>query len=100
MTKRDAFQAENTGAWTRGAAFNFELRIAEYLKWQNHVHMDGTQAQLRNAGWQFELSVDKWQIQPFYFHHSQHALDSVGDSIKYPLEDKYGLRFVFFQKKR
>ena len=100
MTRRDAFQAETTGAWTRGAQFNFDLRLFEYLKWENHVHMDGTASQLRKAGWEFQSSVDKWPVQPFYYHHSQHALDSVGDSIKYPLIDRYGVRFVFYSKTR
>lgn len=103
LTRRDPFQPEYTGHWTRGAQFNFELRAFDYFKWENHVHMDGTKSQLRNAGWEFQLSMDKFQFQPFYYHHSEHALDSEGiDDPKrgndYPLIDRYGLRFVFYQK--
>ena len=99
LTRRDPFQPDNTGHWTRGAQFNFDLRFMEYFAWKNRVHMDGTQAQLRNAGWEFEVVLDKCQFQPFYYHHSQHAFDSNGVG-KYPLIDRYGVRFTFFNKNK
>lgn len=103
MTRRDPFQPELTGHWTRGAQFNLDLRMFCYFSWKNKIHMDGTSAQLRNAGWEFDLSFDRFQFQPFYYHHSQHALDGRGaDDPKrgndYPLIDRYGVRFVFYQR--
>lgn len=103
MTRRDPFQPEYTGEWRRGAQFIFDLRLFEYVSWRNKVHMDGTNSQLRNAGWEFDVSLDRYAIQPFYYHHSQHALDAVGAddprrSNDYPLVDRYGVRFVFYKR--
>ncbi len=103
MTRRDPFQPEYTGHWTRGAQFNLNLRMFDYFLWRNHIHMDGTKSQLRNAGWEFDIQYTAYSIQPFYYHHSQHALDGVGTDDPdrgndYPLIDRYGVRFVFYQK--
>lgn len=103
MTRRDPFQYEYTDKWRKGAQFNLSLRILEFFSWKNHIHMDGTKSQLQNAGWEFEIVMDKFCVQPFYYHHSEHALDGSGSidegrAASYPLIDRYGLRFVFYSK--
>lgn len=104
LNRRDPYQYDLTEAWTKGAAFNLNLRMFDHISWKNHLHMDGTASQLKNAGWQFDLSFDKYFIQPFYGHHSEHSLDFEaakdpdGRASDFPLVDKYGVRFVFYQK--
>lgn len=104
LTRRDPYQYELTDHWVKGAGFNFNLRIFDYISWKNFLHMDGTASQLKNAGWQFDLSFDRYPIQPFYGHHSQHSLDFEGArdpdvrASNFPLVDKVGIRLVFYEK--
>lgn len=104
LTRRDPYQPQYTHAWSKGGQFNFNLRALDYFSWKNQVHFDGTHSQLQHAGWAFDVSYDRWCVQPFYFHHSQHAFDDRGlenpkEASDFPLIDRYGLRFVFYQKK-
>lgn len=103
LTRRDPYQPQYTDDWSKGGRFNFDLRVGEYFSWKNQVHFDGTPSQLQHAGWLFDVSFDKYQIQPFYTHHSQHSFDDRGaedpsQPSDFPLIDRYGLRFVFFQR--
>jgi hypothetical protein len=104
--RRDSYLPEYTGYWTEGAAFNLHLRMASILKWTNKLHMDATTTGLKHCGWQFEVRMDYFDtIQPFLRHHSQHALDQRGTGYihtgrGFPVEDLYGLSFVFHDSTR
>lgn len=98
--RRDSYQPAYTGQWTSGSQFNFDLRMFQIFRWDNHLHLDSTDAQIRNVGWRFDIFMDFYKpIQPFYHHHSQHSLDSSEHAIdRFPLEDEYGLRFLFYSR--
>lgn len=104
--RRDPYQPEYTGKWRDGVAANLNLRLLKVFRWENRVHSDGTESQLRNVGWEFRMLMD-WNdyLQPFYYHHSQHAMDSVGaDDPRiqndFPVQDSWGIRLIFFKKGR
>lgn len=97
--RREYFQPEDRGKWQGGARFNFDLRIGEYVQWKNVLHFDKTNSQIRNVGWEYWLLCDYSKyIQPFYYHHSQHATERAKDT--FPLENYYGVRFIFYSKGR
>ncbi len=98
LGRRDPYQPELNGQWTHGGRFNLNLRVAEYFQWENHLHFAGTEGQLRDAGWEWRAVVDRYAIQPFYWHHSQHALDGSGVG-KFPIDNAYGLRFEFYNRR-
>ncbi len=105
--KRDPYLPEYTGKWTEGAAFNLHLRFLEVFKWTNKLHMDATDTGLKHCGWEYELVMDRFaRLQPFAYHHSQHSLDRRGTGFMsggkngFPVEDRYGIRFVFHTTSR
>jgi hypothetical protein len=82
----------------------FQLRIMDIWYWRNDVHVEGTDAQFRTVGWNFELGlhVNKW-VDTYYEHHSRHRLDSnyPGESAaRFPVEDSYGVTLNFYQTTR
>lgn len=97
---------ETTGeTWSQGGAFNLNLNLIRWdwfqLSWDNRLHMESTEAQIRGAGWEFTVAVslaDK--INLYYKHHSQHLLDAVPDpsNREYPLLDQYGVELVLWQR--
>lgn len=104
LTRRDPYQPQYTHDWSKGGQFNFDLRVIDYFSWKNKVHFDGTHSQLQHAGWEFDVSFDKYAIQPFYYHHSEHSFDDRGaenplEPSDFPLVDRYGLRFVFYHQR-
>ena len=90
--------------WLGGAAVNFDLDLVGTrdwgLRWDNRVHGEGTEAQFRTVGWQYRLGL---QLGPkfslYHEHHSRHVLDADRDD-KFPLENFYGARVVFFERER
>jgi hypothetical protein len=96
--KREGYLPERDGEWTNGADFNLNLRFAEYFRWDNRFHMDGVDSRLLHVGWEYRLILDKYPLQPFYYHHSQHALEDAPRGRKFPVEDSYGLRMVFWDR--
>lgn len=93
-------QDEGTEEWHGGAAFNLNLNLASYngygLYWDNKPYLNGTKAQVRQAGWEWEVGAGYKKCQTlFWRHHSTHILDeaSVG---KYPLSNQFGIRVTFF----
>jgi len=94
INKTEPYQPDLTGAWTVGGAFNFDLRFMEVFKWENKIHLDGARKKVMHAGWEFTLSLDTWyQVQPFFYHHSEHSADRFGATREYPLIDRIGIRF-------
>lgn len=92
LFRRDPYQPEYTEKWTQGGQFNFDLRFLQVLKWENGIHVDGTESQLRNAGWEFTVTTDYYyHLRPFYYHHSEHAFDTVGSQKRFPVVDRYGI---------
>jgi hypothetical protein len=80
---------EGTEEWHGGAAFNLNLTLASYqgvgLYWDNKPYLNGTKAQVRQAGWEWEVGAGVGRCQNvFWRHHSTHLLDAASDH-KYPL---------------
>lgn len=86
--------------WQTGSAINYDLRLMQVFSWKNKIHMNSAHSKVQHAGWEFFLSMDYFKrVQPFYWHHSQHALDDEGRSNetgRYPIFDRVGLRFCFY----
>jgi hypothetical protein len=88
--------------WKDGAAVTFNLTLAAIgpasLYWDNRVHEDSTNKQVRFIGWEWEAGAS-WdrQVDIFWHHHSQHLLDQSSD-MRYPLENHYGVRFTFYER--
>ena len=99
IKKRDAYLVEDSDSFTSGNNFNLKLRILEVFRWDNKLHINSTSAQIRHVGWEFEVRMDYFTpIQPFYYHFSQHALERDRGNGAFPVEDKYGLRFIFIDQ--
>jgi hypothetical protein len=102
----DATKAESGEEhWAYGFATQFNLRLLSVgpgtVYWDNRVHGEATNAQVREVGWQYEAGLDvARRVQLYYGHHSRHILDTAGatDSIRFPLDNVYGARVVFYRE--
>src|SRR5690606_17563458 len=88
--------------WDKGIAATFNLDLFRYRKvgvyFNNFVHTDGTNHQVRSVGWKWDAGVSlNSKLDVFYKHHSRHVMDAERDS-KFPLENRYGIRFKFISK--
>lgn len=80
--------------------------LNDILKWRNELHTEGTDEKLTTVGWHYMLALPlPGGLELFTEHHSRHTMDSVQPTIqgetkptRYPVEDSYGLRVVFFEK--
>lgn len=91
-------------------ATEFDLRLFnDWLYWNNRVHGEGTEAKFETMGWHYELGLDLGKIQLFWEHHSRHVLDreqpyywderrDTWRQVKYPVEDSYGVRLIFYRR--
>lgn len=88
---------------------NFDLALFnDFVKWENDLHGEGTDAKFETLGWHYRVSIPTpWGIEPFIEHHSRHTLDGGQPTIlgktkaeRFPVEDSIGVRIVFFQKGR
>lgn len=100
------------GDWRGRAEINADLRLITYMYWKNRVHGEGTNAAFKSVGWNYELGINVSKyIDVFYLHHSRHPLDQ-GNAVhtssdgsytlrnKFPVEDSYGVRLIFYDKHR
>lgn len=90
--------------WQDGAATTFNLNLVRFqdysLYWRNYVHMDDTNRQVRQVGWQWEAGVSMAdRVEGFWYHHSQHVLDAQ-ETYHFPLVNRYGVRVIFYQRDR
>ena len=88
--------------WNKGAAINFNLnliRINDYAFYaNNYVHSDATNKQFRTIGWQWETGFHfNKKVDLFWKHHSQHVLDAAREE-DFPLENRYGIRLIFYTR--
>lgn len=98
MFRRDPYVQEMGGKdWFGLAAMEADIRLMPGLKWSNRWHTSGDYSAVRHVGWRFEIEMDYWKkIRPFYFHHSQHVMEYGRDSGEFPLEDRYGVKFLLY----
>lgn len=89
--KHDAYQPHLTDKWSQGGAFNLGIRFPQNIIWNNRLHLDGTSSKVERAGWEFSVKYDRFQLRPFYYHHSEHSLEHMGESGRFPQTDKLGL---------
>lgn len=82
--------------WFGRVAVEFDLRLAPFIKWENMAHTEGDRVQVRTVGWQHAVVIDYFDtIQPYYFHHSRHLMEGINEDVRFPLEDRYGIRVNF-----
>ena len=91
-------------------AAEFDLRLLnDWLYWNNEVHGEGTRSKFETMGWHYELGLDLGKVQLFWEHHSRHVMDreqpyywddpiSSWHQAKYPVEDSYGIRLIFYRR--
>lgn len=96
---------ESNEWWTYGAAVDLNYNLVRYnhyaLYWDNNVHMAATNVAVREVGWEYELGVHlKQHIDVFWYHHSQHILDTERKAARFPLENMYGVRFILVETGR
>jgi hypothetical protein len=89
-------------AWVGGVAANYTLDLVMRrnigLYWDNSIHGEGTNSQFREVGWRYELGAQLGDsVQLFWKHHSRHVLDAQR-SERFPLDNFYGLRVVFYRR--
>ena len=93
--------------WRGRVAINADFRMLEVFYWKNQVHGEGTDAAFKTMGWHFELGLHVSQYLDFFYeHHSRHVLDQPDAThtaydnsyqySKFPVEDSYGIRMIFF----
>lgn len=96
------------GDYKGRVAFELNLRLLEVGYWDNDVHTEGIDSQVKTVGWHWEtgLHITK-KFDLFYEHHSRHVMEGLQPRIydynsqqhiqqKFPLEDSYGLRLKFY----
>ena len=70
------------------------------LYWDNRTYFYGDSAQVRHVGWEFEAGVGSKYAKLFYYHHSEHRMDSdrfdkYATGAKFPIENSVGVRLCF-----
>lgn len=99
------------GDWRGRTSINADLRILSNIYWKNNIHGEGTTAAYKTMGWKFELGINiSRYLDLFYLHHSRHVLDQNAAThisydgkhtmTKFPVEDSYGIRLIFFENAR
>lgn len=97
---RDVYYEEDMYNWTYGTALNWNVNLLWLFKWENKVHMAGTDSQVRAVGWEYKVSLPLFPyVTPFYYHHSQHVMERGRDRRTYPLSNFYGVTLDFYRRK-
>lgn len=88
-----------------GLELRFTVDVLKYLYVANQVHsmtdsgLDGTGGQFRTVGWEYECGL---RVAPFlnvfFYHHSQHLLDTTYQHDAYPVQDAFGFRLNLISK--
>lgn len=93
---RDSYTLQDNGEprqLTRGGALNLNVDFANAIYMDNHWHLAGDEAQVRQVGWQYETGFYFRAVELYWHHHSQHVLDQPNPrNDKFPLENWYGIR--------
>jgi len=94
--KRYSYAPQYDSQWTHGGQFNLGLRVLNVLRWDNRFHLDNADSQVKLVGWEYRVTMDYFsKVQPFFNHHSEHLLDEGPNDRSFPVEDKYGVSFIF-----
>lgn len=93
-------------------ATNFDLELFKHAFWRNEIHGEGTHAAFTTVGWHWEFGFKlSPQVEIFHEHHSRHIMDrnlptywnertQTLKETKFPVEDSYGVRIIFYEKKK
>ena len=90
------------------AEFDVSL-IDDLIYWRNEVHGEGTSGKFMTVGWKWDLGIKLGNLEFFWEHHSKHVMDraqpyywdertQTARMIKYPVEDSYGVRIIFYKR--
>lgn len=92
-------------------AAEFDLSLFDVGFWRNDVHGEGTDSKFMTMGWRYEMGIKLGQFEFFHEHHSRHVLDQKEPrywdeglqdlrDTRYPVEDSYGVRIIFYERKK
>jgi hypothetical protein len=101
---KDPAKAEGEEHWVGGYAATFALDLIKYgdygLYHLDRVFCNGTNAQVREVGHQWEAGAQLGPyLQVFYQHESRHVLDAARDE-RFPLTNYIGGRITFYKRDR
>ena len=98
-TFRDANFPDSEEKNTKGVAFNIDLSVFKYFKWENRVWTHGNDAKLYTVGWEYNTALQLHKhLDLFHYHHSQHSMDEPTAAHRFPNRNYYGVRFNFIPK--
>lgn len=84
--------------WLYGGALNWHVRLLKYGYWKNQFHFD-YETQIREVGWKYEYGVNLGKyFDVFVYHHSRHTAEEPKREQRFPVDDRYGVRFNFIKK--
>lgn len=105
-SNRDPYAPEFTGLWRERAALRWDLRIAKYMYWNNHVHTETYQpsGMVKTVGWEWETGFrlgDHADI--FHYHHSRHVMEEDPENRfpsgnAFPVENAVGIRVHLYKR--
>lgn len=90
--------------WYGGAAFQLNLTMVQIedwsVYWDNRPYMNGTRAQVRQAGWEWDAGISWRRCASFnWHHHSTHLIDEKSE-FQYPLINYFGVEITFYDRDR
>ena len=88
--------------WIGGIAAEFTIDFIKRGDWglyfDNRVHSAGTNAQIREVGWRYDLGLQLGpDVQAYWAHHSRHVLDAERED-RFPLDNSFGVRATFYRR--
>jgi hypothetical protein len=95
---RDSYTDEDEGKFTKAGSFNLNLGITDWIFIDNRLHLMGTDAQVRHAGWEYRAGFDFGAIEVFWHHHSQHVMERERGPHEFPVYDFIGARIHFLRR--
>lgn len=84
--------------WSTKTNLYWDVRIYRIF-WDNDLHMGMDQSQVRSVGWKYVIGIHVFDwLDLVKDHHSRHVLEETRE-YHFPVEDSYGLRVNFINKK-
>lgn len=97
-TNRDPYFPDKND-WTTKTDLYWSVRLYRIF-WDNDVHMGMDKSQVRTVGWQYILGIHitDW-LDLVKDHHSRHVMENTLPQ-HFPVEDSYGFRLNFIERKK
>lgn len=87
----------NKDDWNNSTNFHFRIGLLKAFYWDNVIHMEMDQSQVRAGGWEWTmgLRVFSW-MDVVKYHHSRHVMEE-SRQMKFPVEDSYGIKIYLIK---